>query len=266
MAENDGLTFKIASKANAFGHSGKSLSKEKVRYQLEKSLSNLKIEQLDLFYLHGPDRKVDIVETLQACNDLYQEKKFKEFGLSNFSAWEVVDIWHLCDKNGWVKPTVYQGMYNAFTRDVEKELFPALRKFGIRFYAYNPLAGGLLTGKYLTLSSSDVPTEGRFALRKHYLNRFWKQSFFDSTEKLAEECKKEGIEITESAFRWLMFHSKLDGECGDKIIIGASSLSHFSDNISIISNATPLPQSVVECFEHGWELASSDCPSYFHPF
>ncbi|VTJ50722.1 Hypothetical predicted protein [Marmota monax] len=67
--------------------------------------------------------------------------KFLELGLSNYAAWEVAEICTLCKSNGWILPTVYQGMYNATTRQVETELFPCLRQFGLRFYAFNPLAG-----------------------------------------------------------------------------------------------------------------------------
>ena len=72
----------------------------------------------------------------------FAEGKFKEFGLSNYASWEVADIYHICKRNGWVLPTVYQGMYNAITRMVEGELFPALRHFGLRFYAYNTVRNG----------------------------------------------------------------------------------------------------------------------------
>jgi len=73
-------------------------------------------------------------------HSLSPEGKFKELGLSNFAAWEVADVYHTCKRNGWVLPTLYQGMYNATTRMVESELFPALRYFGLRFYAYNPVS------------------------------------------------------------------------------------------------------------------------------
>ncbi|XP_059232325.1 aflatoxin B1 aldehyde reductase member 2-like [Mustela nigripes] len=76
-----------------------------------------------------------------------QEGKFVELGLSNYASWEVAEIC-ICRNNGWILPTVYQGMYNITTRQVETELFLCLRHFGLRFYAYSPLAGGLLTGKY----------------------------------------------------------------------------------------------------------------------
>ena len=79
------------------------------------------------------DVDVDLDETLSTMNALYAEGKFKEFGLSNYAGWEVVDIWHRCKEKGWVLPTVYQGMYNGITRDCERHLFPALRRVGMRF-------------------------------------------------------------------------------------------------------------------------------------
>lgn len=64
-------------------------------------------------------------------NELYKQNKFQEWGVSNYAAWEVVEIYYLCKANNWKPPTVYQGMYNYATRDVEKELFPALRRYDI---------------------------------------------------------------------------------------------------------------------------------------
>lgn len=75
-------------------------------------------------------------------------------------------MWHLCDKLGVVKPTVYQGMYNGITRQVEMELFPCLRRLGIRFLCYNPLAGGLLTGKH---RFDEDPSAGRFKDNSMYV-------------------------------------------------------------------------------------------------
>ena len=78
--------------------------------------------------------------TLKAVNDLYEEGKFKRFGISNFTAWEVAEIVGICKANGYVVPVAYQGIYNAIHRNVEPELFPCLRKFGIAFYGFNPRA------------------------------------------------------------------------------------------------------------------------------
>ena len=108
----------------------------------------MKCDSVDTLYLHFPDPNTPIEESLSACAELYNGGKFKRFGLSNFPAWQVAHIWHICDRNDWPKPSVYQGLYNALSRAIEPELIPMLRDFDIPFYAYNPLAGGILSGKY----------------------------------------------------------------------------------------------------------------------
>uniref|UniRef100_A0A8C8TKZ8 NADP-dependent oxidoreductase domain-containing protein n=1 Tax=Peromyscus maniculatus bairdii TaxID=230844 RepID=A0A8C8TKZ8_PERMB len=174
-------SLKIATKANPWD--GKSLKPDSVRSQLETSLKRLQCSRVDLFYLHAPDHNTPIEETLRACHQLQQEGKFVELGLSNYASWEVAEICTLCKNNGWIMPTVYQGMYNATTRQVEKELLPCLRHFGLRFYAYNPLAGGLLTGKYRYEDKDGKQPVGRFfgnSWAETYRNRFWKEHHFEA--------------------------------------------------------------------------------------
>ena len=86
---------------------------ENVRNDLETSLSELGTDQVDIFYLHAADRATPITETLETVNTLYQEGKFKRFGISNYSGYEVAEIVMLCHSRGWIKPTIYQGLYNA---------------------------------------------------------------------------------------------------------------------------------------------------------
>jgi aflatoxin B1 aldehyde reductase len=101
---------------------------EKLKASLNKSLEELGTKCVDIFYLHAPDRSVPFADTLQAADELFKEGKFVQLGLSNYAAWEVAEIWNIANERGWVKPTVYQAMYNAITRDIEKELIPACRK------------------------------------------------------------------------------------------------------------------------------------------
>lgn len=117
---------------------GISHSAADVRKYLDIQLKSLHATQIDMWYLHAPDRSVPFEETLAAVDELYKEGKFKRFGLSNYMSWEVAQIVGLCDKNGWIKPTAYQGIYNAIHRNVEPELFPCLRKLGLAFYEFNP--------------------------------------------------------------------------------------------------------------------------------
>lgn len=135
-------------------------SAERLKASANKSLRELGADCVDIFYLHAPDRSIPFEETLQACDDLFKEGKFVQLGLSNFAAWEVAECVNICRERGWVQPRVYQAMYNAITRAIETELVPCCRKYGIDIVVYNPLAGGLFSGKYKT---KDVPAEGRYS-------------------------------------------------------------------------------------------------------
>ena len=231
-----------------------------VHMQFKESLQRLGRDWINIVYFHFPDPNTPIENALEACADLHQQGKFRELGLSNFPAWMVVDIWRLCKERGWPQPTLYQGMYNALSRKVEAELFPALRKLGMRFYAYNPLAGGLFSGKYSDYNSTPEP--GRFTFRPNYRDRYWKKSFFDAVHVLTEECKKAQIPLPEAAFRWLACHSCLDRSEGDGIVVGASKLSHLEQNLAAVDEG-PLPDSMVSAFRAAWEESKADSPDYF---
>jgi aflatoxin B1 aldehyde reductase len=228
--------------------------------QLTESLARMKRDAVDLLYLHFPDPNTPVEITLAACAKLHQQGKFKHFGLSNFAAWEVVNIWHLCQQNGWPVPVVYQGLYNGLSRGIEAELLPALRHLGMRFFAYNPLAGGILAGKYQDFS--DEPAPGRFTVRPNYRDRYWKKPFFDALAILNETCAAEQIPLIEAAFRWMAFHSCLDGARGDGVILGCSSTAQLEQNLTALEGQ-PLPDVVVAAFEDAWLAAKTESPDYF---
>ena len=98
-------------------------------------------------------------------------------------------LYHIVHKaNNWVRPSVYQGMYSLVTRQVEEELLPCLRYHNIAFYAYSPLGGGILTGKYQFQQQDDkkIP-KGRFngvGWDKVYRDRYWKEEHFNAMETL----------------------------------------------------------------------------------
>ncbi|KAG5836061.1 aflatoxin B1 aldehyde reductase member 3 [Anguilla rostrata] len=259
-------TVKIATKANPWD--GKTLKPESVRSQLDTSLHRLQTQSVDIFYLHAPDHNNPVQETLQACNELHKEGKYKELGLSNYASWEVAEIYCICKHNGWVLPTVYQGMYNATTRQVETELLPCLKNYGIRFYAYNPLAGGLLTGKY-QYQDQNVQPEGRFfgnSWAGAYRDRYWKKSHFQGIDLVNEALEAaygaQKPTMTSAALRWLYHHSKLQGDLGDGVIIGMSSMEQLEQNLSATQEG-PLDPVVVQAFKQAWDLVAHECPNYF---
>ena len=251
--------FKVATKVNP-RVTGK-LDKAAINLQITGSLERMAKDKVQMLYLHMPDPGTPIEETLEACHSMYEAGKFSELGLSNFPAWMVVDIWHICDKRGWVKPTVYQGLYNAISRKAEKELFPALRRLGMRFYAFNPLAGGLLTGKQLNFNSE--PESGRFARLASYRNRYWKKSYFDAVNLITKVCTEHEIHPAQAAYRWLAFHSCLDTQMNDAIIIGASTMEQFNANLQSLKQGH-LSDQVLEAFDAAWHEAINESPDYFY--
>lgn len=88
---------------------------ENIRQKLEWNLEQLKTDCVDIFYLHAADRARPFAPVLEECNKLHKEGKFVELGLSNFTAFEVAEIVILCNERGWVRPTIYQAMYNAIS-------------------------------------------------------------------------------------------------------------------------------------------------------
>lgn len=222
---------------------------------------------MDVFYLHAPDRSVPFEETLEACNELYLEGKFKTLGLSNYASWEVAEICSIARSRGWIQPKMYQAMYNAFTRAIEEELIPCCRKFGIDIVVYNPLAGGVLSGKY---KSKAAPVDsGRFSdtdprIGQMYRDRYFKDENFEALKLLEPVAKEYGLTLPDVAFRWCVHHSKLkvmDGN--DGVVIGISSLEQLEANLKILESG-PLPDAVLEVLDEIWSnITKVSCPSYW---
>eukprot|EP00903_Cladosiphon_okamuranus_P014597 g13537.t1 len=264
--------FKVAAKANPwrkddgshdFSSPTYGLRPELVKEQLHRSIRALGVSSVELFYLHAPDHNTPIEATLMAVHELGEEGLFREWGLSNYAVRDVLDIWRICKVNGWRTPSVYQGMYNAVTRDVERELLPILKKLRMRFYAYNPLAGGLLTGKHTFEEPSET---GRFgtttAWGAMYRSRYWHKSLFDQIDQLKVLCDKHGTDLVSASFRWMRHHSSLSGELGDAVIICGSSVAQVKSNVDACSDENPLPKELVDGFEIAWQSAKPHCPPY----
>jgi len=255
-----GRNLYIASKVNPWNDEG--LQAQQVRKQFGETLQRLGRDSIDLLYLHSPDLDTPVAQTLEACFELFQQGKFRHFGLSNYAAWQVAEVVELCRHNGWMQPIVYQGMYNALTRDVERELFPCLRNYGIGFYAYNPLAGGMLTGKHP--SQQDIPESGRFKQERGYLDRYWREDYFSVLQRLGNACDDLGVKPVEVAMSWLVNHSLLDAHKGDGIILGASKIDHLTQNMAACAHP-PLDQRILDILDQGWEVIKPNCFRYFRP-
>ncbi|KAG6919107.1 hypothetical protein DXG01_008909 [Tephrocybe rancida] len=253
-------------KFGGLGGAAISHSPEDLRTWLTKSLHALNADSIEMWYLHGPDRTVPYEVTLKAVNDLYNEGLFKRFGISNYTAWEVAEMVSICKTNGYVQPTVYQGIYNVVHRAVEPELLPCLRKFGIAFYAFNPLGGGLFTGRYSSLEE-DVEAGSRFDPNKfqgqNYRKRYWNEPYFDGLAAIRKAAEAHNLSLPEVALRWISHHSLLKREHGDAVLIGASSLEHIGQNLVDFEKG-PLPDDVVKALDEAWLIVKPRASQYFH--
>ena len=258
LSGTDRDSLRIATKVNP-RVTGK-LDRASILTQFSESLDRLKVQWVDVLYLHFPDHLVPLEEILSTCNELYAQGKIRELGLSNYPASMVEEACTLCRNNGWLVPTVYEGVYNVLSRRCEGELFQVLRKHGLRFTAYNPLAGGLLTGKYTSVE--DMPSGGRFVERATYKQRYWRESFFEAVKPLRAACEKAGIPMAEAALRWLAYHSELKADLGDAIILGASRPEQLIQNIQTVANG-PLPADVAEVYDQAAAVCAEDAPAYY---
>lgn len=218
-----------------------------------------------VLYLHAPDRATPFSETVAAMNELHKEGKFKEFGLSNYSAAEVQEIVDIARQQSAIAPTVYQGQYNALCRRAEKELFPTLRKNGIRFVGWSPLAGGILTGKIShgaavesgTRFDDSDPQNHIASMYRRIYDRAAVHAAIDNLKSVAAAANLTPADV---ALRWTRYHSALTPE--DALIIGASSTEQLERNLTDLDGGT-LPQALVDSVNAIYEaIPVDDRPAY----
>ncbi|KAK1750330.1 putative oxidoreductase [Echria macrotheca] len=225
----------------------------------KQSLAKLKTEQVDVYYLHAPDRRLPWEETLSGIQELYQQGAFKRFGLSNFLAHEVDEVIRVCKARNFVLPSVYQGNYSAVARRIEAEIIPTLRKHGIAFYAYSPIAGGFLSKSKKEL----MHPEGRFGkgdgLAKIYNGLYNRPSYVAALDDWERIASDEGVSRAELAYRWVIWHSKLNGDLGDAIIIGARNVEQMRETVDWAKKG-PLSPGAVRKIDEIWESVKADAP------
>lgn len=240
-----------------------------IEQQLNSSLKALGRSFLDVFYIHQPDIRVPLLETLKACDEHHRMGKFKELGLSNFAAWDVAHVHYLCLKHNLVAPTVYQGVMNAVCRTMEPELMPVVRTFNMRCYVFNPLAAGLLTGRYT--SANQKVDKGRFSPEFDFLpasmatnplkgkghliyrGRYWNEDLFNGLELIKQATDNAGVPMLNAALRWCLHHSTLRTDLGDGIIFGASSSTQVQQNLSACFGGK-LPDNVISAFDSAAQI------------
>lgn len=181
------------------------LSRKHIMEAIEGSLLRLKTDYVDLYQFHSPDPETPIEESLRAMDDLVQQGKVRYIGCSNFQAYQICKALWTSDKHNLARFDCDQPRYNLLFREIEHEVLPLCREEGIGVIAYNPLAGGFLTGRYKP--NQDVEQGTRFALReagRRYQERYWHEAQFAAVEKLKEFFQERERVLAQVAIAWVL--------------------------------------------------------------
>ena len=228
------------------------LAPSRVRQEIEASLRRLRTDHIDLYYLHQPDRSTPFEDTLSAMASLIQEGKVRAWGVSNFAAWQIAELRHLALALGMAPPSFAQQQYNLVSRRIEDEFTEFARTAGVGTVVYNPLAGGMLTGKHL---DSAVPLEGRFT-SPMYRERYWNAQVHGAVQRLRELADELGLSMVQLALRWL-----LSGEVATSVLLGASRPEHLAENLAAASD-DPLDAQTLEVCDSVWATLRGAAPAY----
>jgi aryl-alcohol dehydrogenase (NADP+) len=194
------------------------------------SLRRLKTDYIDLYYTHRWDAETPIDETLSAFDDLCRAGKIRYAACSNVTAWQMLTALWTADRERTIRFDAVQPRYNLLFRQIESELLPAAQAHGVGAVVFNPLAAGLLTGKY---KRGEAPREGtRFALgtaASLYQQRYWQDAQLEVVERLAADVASRGKSITHVALRWV-----LDQPGVTAAIVGASHAEQLRDSLQAL--------------------------------
>ncbi|MCT2085671.1 aldo/keto reductase [Microbacterium enclense] len=232
------------------------LSAAAIRQCLKGSFRRLNTDYLDLYYLHQPDRATPVDETLDTLAALLEEGAIRSWAISNHASWQLAELADKARERGIPGPAASQQLYNVVCRRIESEYLEAAAHFEAPVVAYNPLAGGLLTGKH---SYAARPDSGRFGgerLGKMYTDRYWDPRMFEAIERLRDISDEAGLDMREVSLRWLVDRPGVSG-----ILVGGSRPEQVRSNLDTITHG-PLEPELVERVDAVGEWLDGPVPKY----
>jgi aryl-alcohol dehydrogenase-like predicted oxidoreductase len=187
------------------GPNDQGLSRRHILRACDASLRRLQIDHIDLYQAHSPDPETPLEETLRAFDDLIRVGKVRYVGCSNYPAWQLALAVGTSALHGLARLDCAQPRYNALYREIETELLPLCRDQGIGVIVYNPLAGGLLTGKH----KGDAPPAAgtRFTLGaagELYRERYWHATQLEAVASLKAFCTERALNMATASVAWVL--------------------------------------------------------------
>jgi 1-deoxyxylulose-5-phosphate synthase len=205
---------------------------------IDASLRRLGTDYIDLYQLHGFDPNVTVDETLSALDAIVRAGKVRYIGCSNYLAYQMARALGRSDMHGWARFVCVQPRYNLLHREIERELLPLCAEEGVGVIGFNPIAGGMLSGKY---DWSKEPSEGtRFAfggrVGELYKGRYWQENIFKSVSELQGIATRAGIALITLSVAWVLANPTITSP-----IIGASRPEQLDATLAAIDLKLDLP-------------------------
>ena len=200
------------------------LSRLHIQMAVEESLKRLKTDVIDLYQIHRWDPDVTPEETLDALDDLIRNGKVRYIACSNLSAWQLAQFLYLADLHGLSRFVSIQPVFNALNRGIELEILSLCEDQGLGVISYNPLAGGVLTGKYSR--GSALPAGTRLDGNEGYRDRYLNDTMFDIVERFVGTAAEMGVTPAQLALAWVMAEPRVTAP-----ILGARSMAQIKDSL-----------------------------------
>ena len=205
------------------GPQDKGLGKAHILESVDNSLKRMQTDYIDLFYAHFPDPEVTDEEFMETMAEVMETGKVRSYGISNFPAWRIAEMMHLAEVKGLPAPVMTESVYNLLTRAIEEELIPCCTNYGVGITCFNPLAGGMLTGKYLTKEGGRT---GRLTVDKGYGARYGGEVNLKATERIVAMANEFGVTPAAFSIGWILKRKEIFS-----VILGASRKGQLLENL-----------------------------------
>lgn len=232
------------------------MSRKHVLDAIDQSLRRLGTDYVDLYQLHRYDPRTSIDEVLEALDVIVRAGKARYVGVSNWPAHKLARAIGRSETRNLVRIASSQPRYNLLFRSYERDLLPMCAEEGIAVIPYNPLAGGLLTGKH---DGTAPPPEGsRFTLGEagpRYQERYWNRREFETVEALKSIAAEAGMTMARMAMRWVLSNAAITAP-----IVGASRPEQLADSLAAATEG-PLPADLkarLDDLTHEWRAVDAD--------
>jgi len=200
------------------------LSRVHIQQAVEASLRRLQTDVIDLYQIHRWDYNCEPEETLEALNDLVRQGKVRYIGCSNLKGWHLQRFLDVSALRGWSRFVSIQPIYNALNRGIENEVLEVCEAEGLGVIPYNPLAGGMLTGKYLR--EGDLPKGARLEAFQQYHERYYTEDALDLVRRFVDAAHERGVTPAQLALAWALAEPRVTSP-----ILGARNLEQLHDTM-----------------------------------